>query len=372
MPEGARILRFPDRQSASALSEDANERALAYLATSFDGRPIEDTKALLSDSDSILAFCQILRARCDSIPNEIAREAVFAHGWISSNAAGIGVFDERDYFLGELALVAANAFRQIGRLGDADRWIDKAEAGFRHTVNPAPLLATAAFVRIAVRYAGANFQDVLEVLPSLIKSFERFGMHRELAKSRFLEAAVLKESGRMDEAIAVLEHLRRSAIVNAEPSFLGRVLVALGHNSIAQGDFAKGIKSYGEALPVLRSAGLFGVVAEIKWGVADAYRAQRLNQRAISAYREALNDYADLGLIGTVSVLRLALAELLLEAGFHREAEKEILTALPTFNAENMAPAAAAAVVLLSDSVRQRKTDPKALGELRQLLQAKN
>ena len=82
MPEGARILRFPDRQSASALSEDANERALAYLATSFDGRPIEDTKALLSDSDSILAFCQILRARCDSIPNEIAREAVFAHGLV--------------------------------------------------------------------------------------------------------------------------------------------------------------------------------------------------------------------------------------------------------------------------------------------------
>jgi hypothetical protein len=65
------------------------------------------------------------------------------------------------------------------------------------------------------------------------------------------------------------------------------------------------------------------------------------------------------------------LAQTLLEAGQPREAEWQILAALPTIDEEKMVPEGFAAVALLRESVRQRKTDPKALLELREYLRAK-
>jgi tetratricopeptide (TPR) repeat protein len=373
MPDGARILRFPGRRFAAGdLAECAGAEAIAFLDLPFDARSDEGIQACFSNSDTTLAVCQLLKARCDSAPAAVAQEAIFAHKWIATSGRGIGVFDEKDYFLGELALIAANAYRQLGRLVEAEKWIDKAEAGFRHTVNPAPLLAAAAFVRLAVRYAATKFEDVLELLPSLIASFERFGMQRELAKSRFLEAAALKETGRLDEAICLLRQLRTAPAVRGETAFLGRVLASLGHHCSEKGEFAEATRFYSEALPALREGGLFGVVAEIKWGVGDAYRAQRLPSKAIGAYREAIGDFEQLGLVGTVSLLHLVIAELLLEVGSHREAEWEVLAALPTLEQEQMLPAGVAAIALLRESVRQRKMDPKALLELREYLQTKS
>ena len=55
-----------------------------------------------------------------------------------------------------------------------------------------------------------------------------------------------------------------------------------------------------------------------------------------------------------------------------REAEWELLAALPTINEQQMVPEGFAAVVLLQESVKQRKTDPQALSELRQYLQTSN
>ncbi len=93
---------------------------------------------------------------------------------------------------------------------------------------------------------------------------------------------------------------------------------------------------------------------------------------ALEAYREAVKDHVTLGMAARVAYLRVLFAEVLIEAGKAREAEWEILAALPTIEDEKMAPEGLAAVALLRESVRQRKTDPKALLELREYLQAKN
>jgi len=62
----------------------------------------------------------------------------------------------------------------------------------------------------------------------------------------------------------------------------------------------------------------------------------------------------------------------LLETGRTAEAELEIRAALPTIEREKMVPEGFAAIAILNESVRQRKANPKALGELRQYLQSKN
>jgi hypothetical protein len=72
----------------------------------------------------------------------------------------------------------------------------------------------------------------------------------------------------------------------------------------------------------------------------------------------------------TVALLSLVAAETLLRLSRPREAEWEILAALPTIEEQKMVPEGFAAVALLKESVRRRKTDPNALRELREHLQA--
>ena len=113
-------------------------------------------------------------------------------------------------------------------------------------------------------------------------------------------------------------------------------------------------------------------MCELKWSIADTYRAQGSLGKAIESYRVARNDYQELGFRGFVTQLSLVIAETLLALGRDREAEWEILSALPTIEAEKMVPEGFAAVALLGESARRRKTDPTALRELREHLQAKS
>jgi len=69
--------------------------------------------------------------------------------------------------------------------------------------------------------------------------------------------------------------------------------------------------------------------------------------------------------------IRVVLAETLIAASRHREAEWEILAALPTIEEQKMVPEGFAAMTLLKESVRRRKTDPVALRDLREHLQTK-
>ncbi len=93
---------------------------------------------------------------------------------------------------------------------------------------------------------------------------------------------------------------------------------------------------------------------------------------AIPAYRAAIEDLVTLGMATRAAYFRVLLAELLIQASKPREAEWELLAALPTIDEQKMVPEGFAAVALLRESVRQRKTDPKALVELREYLQARN
>jgi hypothetical protein len=65
-------------------------------------------------------------------------------------------------------------------------------------------------------------------------------------------------------------------------------------------------------------------------------------------------------------------AEILLEMCREREAEWEILAALPAIDEIRMVPEALAAVALLRESVARRKTDSSALRQLRSRLEATN
>jgi tetratricopeptide (TPR) repeat protein len=370
MPETARIIAFPVRQASRGLTpEEAVLSARNYLETPSEERTAAVASSVFSDPEVLFAVCRLLRDQRDLKPRNVAEEASVIYRGIQNWGERVGLFDERDYLLGESAFLAGCCYRHLGQHEEALRWLDRAEAGFRHTVNPGLGLSNVAYIRLALRFEMGHYHDVLELIPSVCSSFEKLGMLMDLAKGRLLEAMTLKQCGRMQAALEVLDQVRTQQAVLSDNSLHARILAEIGDVYQLEGQFDQAMKVYEIALPLLENRPPSLALADLQMFVGAGYRGQGHLVPALEALRSSLVTYAKLEMATRVSYVRLFIADTLLALGRNREAEWEILAALPAIEKGKMVPEGLAAVELLKESVRRRKTDPNALRELREHLQ---
>ena len=117
MSLSAKILPFPSQRESAWLSPvDADLATCEFLAIPLDRRSDADRERYLGSPDVLLALCSRLRGQRDLAPGIVEAEAIGAYRWISRTECEMGLFDERDYFLGELSLLAAAGSRQLGKL----------------------------------------------------------------------------------------------------------------------------------------------------------------------------------------------------------------------------------------------------------------
>lgn len=369
MSLSAKILPFPARPGATWLSpREAELEAREYLAISMDDRTSADRERFLSSPDVVLSLCGVLRR--DETPAIVERETRDAYEWIARPECSLGVFDERDYALGELALLASGASRALGKREDTLLWLDRAEAGFRHTMNPAPGLANVAYSRLALRFEMGRYKHVLELAPSLEASFRKLRMEVEAAKCALLLAMTLKQTGDHLRAIETLTKLDEIRALHVDDSLRARILIELGDLRQLEGQLDLAMASFQEALVLLQNREVCAARADLKLYVGGVHRAKGSLEEARLAFRAAQADYHVLEMSAQVAYTHLVVAETLLEMGREREAEWEILAALPAIDEIQMVPEAFAAAALLRESVQRRRTDPKALQDLRAHLQA--
>jgi tetratricopeptide (TPR) repeat protein len=272
--------------------------------------------------------------------------------------------DEREYFLGELALIAGTTCRNLFRRDEARLWFDRAEANFRLTVRVQADLSRLAYQRLALRVEERAFEEVQELVPPLIESFERLGMLQDSLKCRFLLVAANTELGNASKAIETL----REVVASAERIGDHR-LQALAHNNLFSlhanlGELEEAVNHSRIAFRLLSEQGNRVHLAKLQWNVGNLYRAQARSAEAILAYRSALTAFRDLQLRGDVVAMHLIVADLLLDQGQEAQAEWEIRAALPIIDEEKMVPEGMAAYALLRESVRRRKIDRSALRDV--------
>jgi tetratricopeptide (TPR) repeat protein len=373
MPETAKILPFRAREhSATCTRKEASERAGLFLRTLRGERTKEFVDAALGDGDVMTSILSSLWGLMNTSPSVVADEAPSIYRWLSGRPERDFFFDERDFFLGESALLAAGSLRLVGERDETERWLDRADAGFRHTVAPAAHLARVSYIRLTLRYDTRRHEEVLELSPSVALTFQKLGMRNDLSKCRFLEAMSLKELGRIDEAAERLESLASAEEGQVESALCGMALVNLGNLRSEQGSFDLAIAAYRKASPLLQSANRPVALADLKLMLGGTLQRTGHLTAAIQAFRESVTELVAIGTETRVAYHRVVLAGALLEAGRAREAEWEILAALPTIDEQRMAPEGFAAVALLRESVRQRRTDLAALGQVRNYLQTSN
>ena len=211
-----RVLRFPRRPLSSDAGRLAAERV---LKTPLAERPAAAAALRLEDPETVLALCAMLRQRLESAPAAVRDEAEFLYRFLETPRREIGLFDEREYFLGETALLAGTACRHLSRRVEAQVWFDRSEAGFRHTVNAPGDLSRLGYQRLAERLEERQIDIVLELLPALIESFRSLEMTEDALKCRFLEGIVLMEADQptrvLNAASAVLPGRSNSLVVCA-------------------------------------------------------------------------------------------------------------------------------------------------------------
>jgi tetratricopeptide (TPR) repeat protein len=308
--------------------------------------------------------CGRLRDRTEGSPASVRDDAEFLYLFLGKPNRPIGFFDERDYFLGETALIAGTACRVLSRREEARRWFDRADASFRHTVNAVAEWSRVAYQRLALKMEERHTEEVLELAPALVTSFENLKMPEDALKCRFLEAVALKEGDRLDEAA----ELFRQICQDAERLGSEKLLAIASYNLVQiHGFLGQAEEAMAEArlsLPILKRLNNRVGIAKLHWGLGVLLRSQERLAESLDVFRVALNEFEEIGMRADAAAVRLVLADVLLELNRDSQAMLEVLAALPVIEEEKMVPEGAAALSLLRESVRHQRINREALRDL--------
>ncbi|MEX1243743.1 MAG: hypothetical protein WEB59_00300 [Thermoanaerobaculia bacterium] len=356
-----RVIHFPRQPLSSESGVAAAERV---LATPLIERRVRAEELALEDPETLLSLCSLLRQRLESEPAAVRDETEFLYRFVETPRREIGLFDEREYFLGETALLAGTACRQLSRRDEAHLWFDRAEAGFRHTVNAVGDLSRLGYQRLAERFEERQIDVVLELLPSLLESFRSLDMAEDALKCRFLEGLALMETDELARAVHVFQEIAANASALGSPRLVASAYANLTHIYGMMGDAEGAMNASAKALPILRRLDDRVALAKVQWGLATLLRETGQIGASIEAYRQAQRDFESIGMRADIAALNLVVADLLLEQGRDREALLEIAAALPVISELKMAPEGMAALTLLRESTRHQEVNRQALREL--------
>jgi tetratricopeptide (TPR) repeat protein len=357
------LIPFPGKGPALT-SEEGRIGAESVLNVPL-GRRIERSEDLhLEDPEQLLAISTILWRLGEAEPARAREEAEFFYKFLETPKRPIGIFDERDYYLGEFALIAGGTCRILSRRPEARSWFDLAEANFVLAHNSSAHIARLAYQRLALKLEEHELDSVVQLAPRWVECFLRLDLREDALKCRFLEAHALKESGRLEDAKAVFGQIR------SESEFHGfSRLSAMASENLFQlhaflGEVDEAVTEAQSAITVLRTLNNRVALAKLQGGVGYLHRSQRKTQEAVNAFRQAQMQYAELEMHADVAATHLVLADLLLDANQPAQAEWEVRAALPVIDELKLVPEGIAALSLLRDSVRRRQIDRQALRSL--------
>src|ERR1700687_470033 len=135
------------------------------LAAPIAERSARARELRLEDPELLLCVCEVLRSRLESSPATVRDDSEFFYQFLEKPKRTVGLFDEREYFLGELALTAGGACRFLFRREEAHRWFDRSEASFSLAINGLAHVARLAYQRLALAVEERRFEEVLELAP---------------------------------------------------------------------------------------------------------------------------------------------------------------------------------------------------------------
>jgi tetratricopeptide (TPR) repeat protein len=361
----ARVAQEWERRHQEAVSKSVALMACLdhYIATNASDRTDELRQNFFSDIRTLFAMVAVLRLRRNAIPHAVAEIGTELFDWLKS----LGIQDKKEllYLLADLSVLVGGRYRFIGNWQTAKAWLSRAEGLFHKTARPEAGLARVAYARLAFACDTHRHEEVLRRIQGLHSEFAALGMEEEAVICRFVQGASLEATGKLSEASEILLALRSFLLEQPDHWLLGHTTSKLAEVLALSGRFDEAFKYYRQALVWLGDRPSWAR-ASLKALLGGTLRDTGNLVSAIASFREAVADYSVLGFRTKVAYIRMLLAETLLLADRPREAEVEILAALPTIREQEMSAEGIVAVSLLRESIRQSRLDGEVLRQVRE------
>jgi len=361
----AEIVNFP-APDRSISPEMARHLAETFLEEHTDAWRAKAGTFHLDEPETLLSLCQLIDERLDSVPAIGSAAAVFLYEWLEVLDVGVGgfLFDEREYYLGELARLAGTAMRVLHRQDEALEWLERSQAWFLLTANSTSDIARVQYQRLAVYMEQRRLTEVLSLSRPLKQGLWKAGLKETSLKCEYAEAMALREMGRAAEALSLFERIYSQASEIRSSKIVGPCLVMLVQINSDLGNAEEALRYVEKAVPVLKATDNRVALGKLYSGMGLLFRQQGRQEEAIRSFRTAQQELGAIELRAEVAAIHLMVADILLEAGHERQAEWEIRTALPIIDELKMVPEGFAAMSLLRESLRRRSIDRQALRNL--------
>jgi tetratricopeptide (TPR) repeat protein len=350
----------------------SREMVRDFLAVAFSARSEHLNERFLVDPAILLATCVEFENVRNREPASVVANARLAYRWVRDRSVAFDFRDDLLFFSGDLALSVGVGFKQLGRLGSARRWLDRAHGHFALTANPAPHLARTAFARATVLQECHEFEEVLRLLPPILETLQEHEVSREFNYARLLEAMAMKDCGRTQDAVQRLIQMKTCTSIRHDPLALSLVLITLAEQEALAGNFDHAIDLFRQALPIVEQAKAPLVTAQFYGSLGEGFRDRGFLREAENAYRMGIATYSGAGMIRREAYVRVILAEMLLADGRDHEAAVELLAAMPTIDGERLAREGVVAVAMLRESVHRHRLSSRLLREVREQLEVVN
>ena len=209
--------------------EEGRSAAARALATPMSEREEKASELYLDEPELLIPLCELLTKQLETSPTTVCEEAEFFYRFVSTPKRPIGLLDEREYFMGELALIAGTACRVLFRREQARRWFDVAETNVVLVANGTAHVARLAYQKLALAVEERRFDEVLKLAPVWSENLLQLGMPVDALKCRFLVGIVLWESGRLRDSVDLFR-----GICNEAEAIQSVRLIAQAFNNLAQ------------------------------------------------------------------------------------------------------------------------------------------
>jgi tetratricopeptide (TPR) repeat protein len=349
-------------------SVEITNRFREYLKTDAGQR---DLRIIQQDPDFAIGILNFLSSHSSKEPRLVASEASWLYRVLESTPQSRWLFDENDYVLGSLALIAGGSYRLLGGPEEFNKWMNTAEERFGRTVTENSLLAYVACERLAQDLDRSRYDAVVPHAEALSRVALKTGHTRLFQKSRLIKATALKTLSRISEAEPLFLELSQELEASEETLLLGQCLVHWGNLLSLSGRYQDALGIYKKTEAVARAAASPMTSANLFGALGECLRDQGLFDQAIEYYRASVAEYFSCGMVNWAVYTQIVLAETLLAASLPSDAMKEILAALPIIDEHELVQEGFAALALLKDAVRHRTMDSNALRELREGLHGK-
>jgi tetratricopeptide (TPR) repeat protein len=358
----------PFRYAGDSLDE-ARMYAERLLAT-----PANERETLVAGDEGFLtvetlcAAAEIVFKKIDNDPQRALGDALQLYKIAKTAPRRPGVFDDRNYALGEAALTVGKAYRTLDQTHLAERWLNLSEDAFQQTLNPTPELARVGLERAVAHVYRQRFQEALSIHREIQTVFIRYEMTSSYSLSRFREGYCLRMLGKIEPALQAYEQALSFFENSGDRNMAATVMQNMGDLYAEAGDLSRALPLMRKAVSIFQHEGNRVSLLQAKWCVADAVRLSGNPSDAVALFAELIQDYSDAEMPNWAAGLRLVQAENLLELGRHSEAEWEIRQALPYLDRPDAGPEAMAAILLLKRAVEARKIDKDSLRRAREAL----